>query len=499
MAERTRLVPALVYTALAAAIISSLGLLLVPTIAAEFGVAVSTAQWTVTINLLVGAVATPVLGRLSDGPHKRRILLVTLAVVLVGSVLAATAQGFGQMVAGRALQGMSYAITPMTIALARRYAPADKVRAGIASLSVTVATGVGLGYPLTGIIAATFDFRWAFWFAAAFVVSAIVVVLVAVPGGPDEHGLRQRFDTLGAALLGVGLAALLLGISEGPRWGWGSTTTLGILAGAVVVLAAWVWRETSTPHPLVRLDLLRRPDVLLANATALSIGTSMYIGVSVISLIAQTPTETGYGVGLPLFWAGFVMFPISVGSQVASRLARRFAHRVSYTMLLPIGAGFATAANLLMVDAHDELWELLVGMLLIGTGIGTTYAAMPGLIARGVAAQELGSAVSFNQVLRTIGGSIGSAVAGAIIATHLAPDLLPTGRGIELTFVISALACGLVLVGLTTHAVLTARRARRALAAEHARIRAADLVHEIEVLEPHDGGTVTDDRTVTAP
>ena len=111
MSSGRRLVPALVYAALAAAIISSLGLLLVPTIARAFGISVSTAQWTLTLNLLVGAIATPVLGRLSDGPHKKRILLVTLVVILVGSVLAATAPTFGVLLAGRALQGLSYAIT----------------------------------------------------------------------------------------------------------------------------------------------------------------------------------------------------------------------------------------------------------------------------------------------------------------------------------------------------------------------------------------------------
>lgn len=473
-----RLVPALVYAALAAAIISSLGLLLVPTIAAEFGVTVSAAQWTLTVNLLVGAVATPVLGRLSDGPHKKRILLLTLAIIFVGSVLAATAQTFSVLLVGRALQGLSYAITPMAIALARRYAAPEKVQPGIAALSVTVATGIGIGYPLTGIIASTFDFRWAFWFAAAFVVSAFVVLVVAVPKGPDELGLRRRFDTLGAALLGAGLAMLLLGISEGPRFGWGSATTIGLLAGAVLVLAAWVWRETSTDHPLIRLDLMRKPDVLLANATGLSMGASMYIGVSVISLVAQAPTSTGYGVGMSLFWAGFVMLPLSIGSQLASRLARAFAHRLSYTVMLPLGALFVTLANLLLVVRHDALPELLAGMFLVGVGIGTTFAAMPGLIARGVAAQELGSAVSFNQVLRTIGGSLGAAVAGAVIAAHLAPTGRPAGQGIELTFLIAAVACGLVFLGLATHAVLSVRRARR-VAPHH-------VIEEIQEREPHD-------------
>ncbi|BDZ41777.1 hypothetical protein GCM10025865_10760 [Paraoerskovia sediminicola] len=362
------------------------------------------------------------------------------------------------------------------------------MQGAISSLSITVATGIGIGYPLTGIIAATLDYRYAFWFAGLFVISAMVVVLVVVPRGPDEQGLRVPFDTVGAVLLGVGLAALLLGISEGPNWGWTSVSTIATIVGAVVVLALWVVRETSTAHPLIRLDLLRKSDVLLANVTALSLGASMYIGLSVISLIAQAPTETTYGVGLPLFWAGFVMLPLSLGSQTSSRLAKVLVRRVPFTLLLPIGAVFVTVANLMLLGAHDELWELLVGTFFFGVGIGTTYAAMPGLIARGVAAQELGSAVSFNQVLRTVGGSLGSAVAGAVLATHMGTDLLPTGRGIDMTFLVSGLACAAVALGLISHAVVSARLARRRAQARHPGVNASrdEVVEGIEELEPHE-------------
>lgn len=133
--ETARLLPALVYAALCTAIVRSLGMLLVPTISEVFEGPVSSAQWMLTVNLLMGAVATPVLGR--------------------------------------TLQGLSYGTVPTTIALARRYLPTEKIGPGISSLSVTVSTGIGIGYPLTGIIAGTYDYRIAFWFAAAFVAAAI--------------------------------------------------------------------------------------------------------------------------------------------------------------------------------------------------------------------------------------------------------------------------------------------------------------------------------------
>lgn len=456
---KSRLIPALVYAALSTAIVSSLGMLLVPAISREMDVTVSTAQWMLTINLLVGAVATPVMGRLSDGPHKKRLLLVSLAIILIGSIIAAAAPNFTVFLVGRALQGLSYGIVPVTIALARRYVAADKVQFSISSLSVTVSTGMGIGYPLTGIIAGLVDYRFAFWFAALFVVTAIIVVFRVVPAGPDERAPRIPFDFRGAGLLGLGLGALLLGVSEGPNWAWSSPWTIGAFILAAIVLTAWVGAELRTRHPLVNLRVLRNGDVLLANGTAAGLGAAMYIGLSISSLIAQAPTSTGYGIALPLFWAGFVMFPLSVGSFSANRLVRRLARRIRLTALLPIGAGIMAAAGMLLWLAHTELWEILVGMLVLGVGMGTSYAAMPALIARSVATAELGSSVSFNQVLRTVGSSFGTAVAGAVLAAHMSPDLHPDGAGISTTLGIGAVLCAVVFIALLLH-TLTRRPPR---------------------------------------
>lgn len=145
--SRSRLVPALIYAALSTAIVSSLGMLLVPSISDHMGVDVSTAQWMLTVNLLVGAIATPVMGRLSDGPHKKNLLLISLAVIFAGSVIAATATNFPVFLIGRALQGLTYGIVPVTIALACRYVEVSRVQSAISTLSVTVASGIGSGIP----------------------------------------------------------------------------------------------------------------------------------------------------------------------------------------------------------------------------------------------------------------------------------------------------------------------------------------------------------------
>ncbi len=449
--------PVLVYAALSTAIVSSLGMLLVPSIADGMDVSVSTAQWMLTINLLAGAVATPVMGRLSDGPHQKRLLLVSLVIVLAGCIIAALAPTFWVFLLGRAMQGLTYGIVSVTISLARRYvAPAHR-QSAISSLSVTVASGIGVGYPLTGVISGTTSYRAAFWFAALFVVTAIVVVVRGIPTDDPDAAPQHPFDLPGASLLGIGLGALLLGLSEGEHWGWGSVTFAAVMVGAIVVLAAWVALELRSTHPLINLRVMSRPDVVLANSTAIALGGALYIGLSVGSLVAQAPASTGYGLAMPVLWAGFVIAPLSIGSFAANRIVRRLSARIDLATLLPIGAGLMTVAAALLWLAHSHLIELLVGMLLFGFGMGSSYAAMPALIARSVAAEELGSSVSFNQVLRTVGSSFGTAISAAVLAAHAGPLGEPTDAGIDGTFAVSAGVCVLIFAVLAAHTVVSRR------------------------------------------
>lgn len=455
-----KLLPVLVYAALTSSVVSSLGMLLVPTISDELNVEVSTGQWMLTVNLLVGAIATPIMGRLSDGRHPKRLLLSSLAIILVGSIVAATAANFAVFLLGRALQGLSYGIVPVTIALARRYLTAEKAKHGISSLSVTVATGLGVGYPLTGILAATFDFRIAFWFAALFLATTIAVVWRVVPNGPDNRAPRAPFDYVGALLISSGLALLLVAVSEGSGWGWFSPVTVGLFVAAIAVMGLWTGIELKTSNPLIDLRVLRNGDVLVANSTAIGLGAVMYICLSIGSLVAQSPSSTGYGIALPLFWAGFVMLPLSVGSLGANRLVHRVPRHIPMRSLLLVGAGLVMVSSVLLWLAHDALWEIMVGMFGIGVGMGMTYAAMPALIARQVADTQLGSAVSFNQVLRTVGGSFGSAVSGAVLAAHLASDSRPSAAGIDMAFAIGAIGCCAVFIALLTNHVVARVRSR---------------------------------------
>src|SRR6202522_3229424 len=147
--RRRLLVPTLVLSGSLMAVVSSLGAPLIPTLSRADGVSLSTGEWILTITLLTGALATPVMGRLADGPRQRAVILVALGAVVVGCVLSAVSDGFTVLIIGRALQGVGLGLLPVAMAIARRNLPWDAARQTIATLSVTGAIGAGLGYPVT--------------------------------------------------------------------------------------------------------------------------------------------------------------------------------------------------------------------------------------------------------------------------------------------------------------------------------------------------------------
>ncbi len=447
------LVPVLVFVGLLIAMVSSLGAPLVPTIASDYGVSLGTAQWSLTVTLLVGSITTPVLGRLGDGPRRLRVLLGALGVLVVGSLLAALPGGiFALLIAGRAFQGVGLALLPLAMGVARDHLEPERARSTLATLSVTTVIGVGLGYPLTGVIAERLSFHAGFWLAAILGLLAMVLVALVVP--TSMHRPSQYFDSLGALLLGLGLASLLIAISEGEGWGWTSTKLVGLAVVALAVLARWVWHELSTGDPLVDLRQLKSRTVLTADVTGVVAGIGMYMLMSMIIRYVQTPTTTSYGLGASVVVAGLVLLPMSVMSFASSKIVTYVSRWVRPDRILPVGALLFALALVTFALHRDHLWEVFVVMGVGGLAIGCSFAVMPRMIVSSVRPEETSSALALNQVLRTIGFSIGSALSATILTAHtVAPSILPSNDGYTVGAII---AIGLCLAAAVVSTVLPA-------------------------------------------
>lgn len=471
----------LVFTTTVAAVVSALGAPLVPSIAAELDVPLTTAQWSLTVALLAGAVSAPVLGRLGDGPHRRATLVAGLAAVTVGGAAAALAPDLAWLLAGRALQGIGLGLVPLTMAAARDHLPPERVPATIALLSVCAAGATGAGYPLTGALADAGGLSAAFWAGAAISGLALLAVLAVVPHASATEAPARRLDVLGAGLLTVGLLALLLGVAEGGGRGWTSPAVAGLLSTGAVVLAVWVGQQVRASAPLVEMRLLRSPAVRTGNGVAVVLAVAMYMDLSAVTAFVQAPREGGYGFSATVVVAGLCLVPFAVLSIAASRLLPWLHGLVGARAVLPTGALCVAAGGALFALWHDALWQAFAAMAVVGLGLGLTFAAIPGLLVAAVPAAETGSALGFYQVVRYLGFSLGSALTAALLAAHTAPgQALPFEAGYTTVLWASAAICGAAAV---LACVLPARRSGTGgqsgpdrLGVQDARVATAGLV-----------------------
>ncbi|MFE2537938.1 MFS transporter [Streptomyces sp. NPDC059371] len=371
--------------------------------------------WVITVTLLVAAVCVPVSGRLGDLVGKRRMLLACSVPLVAGSVVCALSSSVVPMIVGRGLQGMGMGMVPLGIALLRDVVPAEKLSSSIALVSASMGIGGGLGLPISAAVAQYTSWRVLFWGSAVLAVAIGTLIWFLIPDVPAA-AKGQRFDILGALGLGAGLVCLLLGVSKGADWGWGSATTLGLLAAAVVILAAWGAWEMRTQDPLVDLRTTARPRVLLTNVASIFVGFGMYASMLIIPQLLQFPETTGYGLGQSMLAAGLWMAPGGIMMMIVSPLGGKLtdARGPKFTLIcgvLVIALGYGLSLTLM-----GSAWGLMLTCMVINSGVGLAYGSMPALIMSSVPLAETAAANGFNTLMRSLGTSVGSAVIGVILA-----------------------------------------------------------------------------------
>lgn len=412
---------------------------LVPELPTLLSTTSSDASWAVTATLLAAAVATPTVGRLGDMVGKRRMLLLSLGLLVAGSVVSALSTSLVPLIAGRVLQGLAAGVVPLGISIMRDEVPLERLAGATAMMSSSLGVGGALGLPAAALIAEAFDWHVLFWVAAA--LGAVVLVLVArlVPESSVRSG--GKFDLVGALGVSVVLVCLLLAVSKGADWGWGSPTTLGLTATAIVAAALWAAWELRTPQPLVDLRVSIRRQVLLTNATSAVFGFAMFAMSLVLPQILQLPRESGYGLGQSMLVVGLVMAPSGLVMMAVAPLSARLSAAAGPKVSLVVGALVVGAGYLLGIVLMSAAWQLIVVSSVIGAGIGLAYGAMPSLVMAAVPASETSAANSLNTLMRSIGSSLSSAVAGLVLAqmtVSVAGRAIPSEGALQLLLGIAA-------------------------------------------------------------
>jgi MFS family permease len=337
---------------------------------------------------------------------------VALGLVTAGSALGAVAPGVEVLIVARVLQGASLGVVPLGISIMRGVLPEGRVGSGVALMSSSLGIGGAIGLPITGLVAENLGWRWLFAGAAVLCVVLLLLINRMVAESPERSG--GRFDLLGAIGLGAALVSLLLAISKGSEWGWGSPRVLGLLVAAAVLFALWGRLELRVRTPLVDLRVSARPAVLWTNIASVLVGFSMFAGFLLTTQVLQAPTSTGYGQGLSLLTAGLILLPVGATMVVFSPISARISDRRGARTTLIIGAAVLTAGNVWQATIPPTVLLIAAATTVTSIGAALAYSAIPMLIMDAVPSSETAAANSLNSLMRMLGTSSCSAFTAAV-------------------------------------------------------------------------------------
>jgi EmrB/QacA subfamily drug resistance transporter len=407
-----------------------------PTIEHALHTTQSNVTWVLTAYLLSAAIFTPILGRLGDMRGKKRIFVVALIALAIGSLLAALATTLPIMIIARVIQGLGGGVLPLAFGIIRDEFPAEKVGGAVGLIASLTAIGGGLGVVLAGPIVALLDYHWLFWIPLIMIAAAAIAAIALVP--ESQQTTPGRINWFAAFLMAVAFVALLVAISEGSAWGWVSTRIIGLLVVAVVIGVIWVLVELRSANPLIDMRLMAVRSVWAINIVALLFGAALFSLFAFLPEFLQTPTSTGYGFGRTITESGLMILPQSVAMFLMGLVAGRVARRVGSKSTLFVGAVLSVVALVLLAFVHSHTWEIYLATAITGVGFGLVFAASSSIIVSAVPREQTGVASGMNANIRSIGGSIGAAVIGSIVTAHVTSTGLPLESGYTHGFAVLA-------------------------------------------------------------
>jgi EmrB/QacA subfamily drug resistance transporter len=415
-------------------------------------------SWVFTAYMLGSTVTVPLYGKLGDVYGRKPLFIVAIVVFIAGSALCGAAQNMWELVVFRAVQGIGAGgLFPLTLAMVGMIVPPrDRGRYQGLIGSVFAAASI-IGPLIGGFIVDNASWRWIFYVNLPVGGLALAVILVTMPRRPyrQEHSI----DWLGAAVLGAGTTALLLGLVWGGRqYPWTSLEVIGSLAASVVLVAAFALIERRVPEPIIPFHLLRNPTVAASVACMALVGMAMFGTISYVPLFVQGV------IGTSATSSGVVLTPLMLGAVITSFVSGQIVSRTGRyrpnTLVGPVVLGIGTLL----------LWRMGVGttngvaarnMVIAGIGLGMMMQIFVLSVQNSVGRSAMGTATALTQFSRSIGATLGVTIMGVIInqglpsriqtegvAIHRLPEAgrLALANALHPAFLSAAVVCGLVFV-----------------------------------------------------
>jgi EmrB/QacA subfamily drug resistance transporter len=373
-------------------------------------------SWVVTSYLIASTVSTPIYGKLGDMMGRKPVFQAAIVIFLVGSMLAGLSQSMVELIGFRALQGIGAGgLMVGAQAIIADIVPPRQRGKYMGLIGSVFAVASVAGPLLGGFLVDSFSWRWIFY--VNMPVGALAIVIVALRLHLPARRLRHQIDYLGAALLTAGVAALILVTTwGGSQYPWGSPTIVGLAVAGVVLLGLFLWQERRAAEPLMPPQLFHSRVFNVAIAMGFTVGMAMFGAIIFIPVFLQdvfgaSPTSSGLRM-IPLM-AGLLVAAIGSGRAI-SRMGRYRIFPIVGTPILVAGMYLLSRLGL-----GTKPWVASVYMLVVGVGIGLVMQVIVLVVQNDADPENIGVATSTATFFRSLGGSFGVAIFGAIYASRL--------------------------------------------------------------------------------
>jgi EmrB/QacA subfamily drug resistance transporter len=387
-----------------------------PTIVGDLG-GLSHLSWVVTSYLLATTASTPLYGKLGDMYGRKRVFQAAIVIFLAGSMLAGVSQSLGELIAFRALQGIGAGgLMVGAQAIIGDIVPPRERGRYMGLIGAVFAVASVAGPLLGGFFVDSLSWRWVFY--VNLPVGAVALTVVALKLHLPRRQTLHRVDYLGAALLTAGVSAIILLTTwGGNEYGWASPTILGLGAGGLALLGAFVVQERRAAEPIIPMRLFSGRVFNVASALAFLVGLGMFGTIIFIPLYLQLV----YGASATS--SGLRMLPLITGLLVASIASGRTISRIGRYRPFPIAGTFIVTVGMFLLSrltASTPSWVASVDMLVVGIGLGLVMQVLVLAVQNDARPESMGVATATTTFFRSVGGSFGVAIFGTIFATRLA-------------------------------------------------------------------------------
>jgi EmrB/QacA subfamily drug resistance transporter len=386
-----------------------------PSIGRDLHVSISSLEWVVTAYALTFAALLITGGKLGDLMGRRRIFVIGIAIFTLSSLACGLAPTAGFLIGARAVQGIGAALmNPASLSIItatfppRERGQAIGIWAGVSAMALAIGPLVG------GLIVDNLNWNWIFFINVPVGVAGIIVSQLVIKESRDTSH-EQSLDLPGLVTSSAGLFALTYALIEGNRHGWTSPEIVGLFSAAALLLVGFVVLERYQRLPMLDLSLFRNGSFTGSNIVAMLVSLGMFGVFFFVSLYIQNI------LGWSATKAGASFLPMTLLIILVAPIAGKLSDRVGSRWLMGAGMTLVSISLLLYqrVGLHSTFWTLLPAMLLGGVGMAMTMSPMTAAAMSSVPVDKAGVGSGVLNSFRQLGGSLGIALMGAILASFV--------------------------------------------------------------------------------